>query len=97
MERHITINDKIIERISFTLHYLFDTRPRHREHHLIPNDADLSQVSFSFGQYKGKLINQIWKIDKRYIKKLSKQDWLGEYPLEELAVHTLLENQRLFR
>ena len=97
MERDLTFNSRVLTRINYVLTDLFDFRSHDRLEYSIPVNVDLSQVSFSFGQYKGRLINQIWKMDKRYIKNLAKQAWLAKYPMEEIAVHTLLENQRLFK
>lgn len=97
MERDITINPGIISKINYALTDLLESKSKERAHFNIPKNVDLSKVTLSFGQYKGRLVNQIWKLDKHYIKRLSRQDWLAKYPMEEMAVHTLLENQRLFR
>jgi hypothetical protein len=97
MERHLSFNSKLLTRINYALLDLFEGQARDRVEYSIPGNVDLSQVSFSFGEYKGRLINQIWKLDKRYIKNLARQPWLEKYPIEEIAIHTLLENQRLFR
>lgn len=98
MERDITFLDTgVLSRINDAIAGFLDFNSREPVNHTIPKDFDLSQVSFTFGQYKGRLINQIWKLDKHYIKKLSRQQWLSNYPLEDVAVHTLLNNQRLFK
>ena len=97
MERELTFNSKILDRINLLFADIFDPRSRHTVHYSVPGNVDLSQVSLSFGQYKGQLVNKIWKLDKNYIKKLSREKWLADYPVEGMAVHTLLENQRLFK
>lgn len=97
MEREIIFNLKILGRISLAISEVLDIQQRTKAGHSIPEDCDLSKASFSFGQYKGRLINQIWLDDKKYIKKLSRESWLSQYPIEYYAIHTLLANQKLFK
>ena len=96
MERNLILNTNVLSRLNQLITAWF-LKPRYRRRFSIPSNVDLSQTSFSFGQYKGRLINQIWQLDKGYIKKLARQEWLVDYPLDHCAIHTLLENQRLFR
>jgi uncharacterized protein (DUF3820 family) len=47
-------------------------------------------TKFSFGKYRGELIEEIWESDKNYIQWLSKQDWIAEYSDESDMIHELL-------
>lgn len=47
-------------------------------------------IEFTFGKYKGKLVEYIWNSDKNYIEWLRDNVDLSRYPNEEYAIEQLL-------
>ena len=61
-------------------HKLYKLKPVEKTH----------ATKFSFGKYKGEIIEVIWESDKAYIRWLSQQKWLAQYLDENDLIHELL-------